>query len=103
MTDSVSSGGEPRVLDLTSEKADQNQAAPTVKTLEEKREDTRRAVAISLLAGLAVVIFGWTLVAVFGDNGDIAAANDVLKTAFVGLLGLTGTVVGFYFGGAGRN
>ncbi len=94
---------EPRQLDLTTEATNAEKAAPVVQTIEEKREDTRRAVAISLLAGLAAVIVGWTAIGIWGDAGDVAAAGDVLNTAFTGLLGLTGTVVGFYFGGATKS
>lgn len=96
-------GDVPRVLDLTAEATNPNQAAPTVKTLEERREDTRRAVAILLLMGLGIIVTGWTAVGVWGDAEAVTAGGDALRTAFTGLLGLTGTVVGFYFGGSSKN
>lgn len=87
-----------RHLDLTAEPADAAEAAPKLTPLEERREDARRTLAVWLLIGLAVVIAGWVVVGVLGDETD-TEATDALRTAFTGLLGLTGTAVGFYFGG----
>ncbi|MHB8290279.1 MAG: hypothetical protein ACYDEY_13815 [Acidimicrobiales bacterium] len=99
----LGSPGDSRQLDLTTESTNAEKAAPVLKTIEEKREDTRRAVAFVLLAALAAVVIGWTTVGLWGDGSARGAAEDALKTAFAGLLGLTGTVVGFYFGGVTKN
>lgn len=91
-----------RELDLTDEPADPAGVEPRVTNLEERREDARRALAIGLLIGLGVVIVGWVVVGLIADETD-EEASMALRTAFTGLLGLSGTVVGFYFGGGTKD
>ena len=90
------------ILNLTDEDLDQRRADPRPEgTIEERREDTRKRIAYALLLILGLVCFAWAAVGVWGDAGDVAGAGDALDKIFAGVLGLTGTAVGFYFGSAG--
>jgi hypothetical protein len=77
------------------------QSHPWTETISEKREDTRKLIAIWLLVGLALVSLAWAAVGVFGDEDAVTNAGDALDKIFTGILGLTGTAVGFYFGAGG--
>lgn len=83
-------------------------AAPTVAAAEAfsvksqakntaRRERTRSFIAYALVFLLALTGAAWVLV---GINTSESPADASLDKIFVGLLGLTGTVVGFYFGSA---
>jgi hypothetical protein len=92
---------EPRPLDLTRDDdaaLDPSKARVATTTIEERREDTRKLIAVALLFGLAAVSVAWLAVGVWGDSADIANAGSALDKIFTGILGLTGTAVGFYFG-----
>lgn len=88
------------VLDLTSEATQPEKAAPIIRTIAERQEDTRRAVAMSLLVGLGLIVVAWTAIGIWADASTASTASEALRTAFTGILGLAATVVGFYFGGA---
>ena len=95
-----SSAEDVPVLNLTDESLDQPRADSPDRTIEEQREDTRKRIAYSLLLILGLVCLAWGAVGVWGDTGDVAGAGDALDKIFAGVLGLTGTAVGFYFGSA---
>lgn len=78
--------------------ADEEKSDVTTKGIPEKQEDARKLISLALLVGLGLVSVGWTLVGILGDKGDIATAGAALDKIFTGILGLTGTAVGFYFG-----
>lgn len=99
--DELAHDGVTTELDLTAESADTTQFDPTTKTIAQQREDTRKVMAIALLVGLGLVVVGWTLTSLWADSGDVVVVTDTFRTVFTGMLGLTGTVVGFYFGGGG--
>jgi uncharacterized membrane protein YeaQ/YmgE (transglycosylase-associated protein family) len=62
-----------------------------------KRENTRRFVAYILLAYLgAILIVG--LVTLFTEGVPLQRAKDILGLLVGPVIGLVGTVVGFYFG-----
>jgi hypothetical protein len=92
---------EPESLDLTGAPVEPDKASPEQETISEKREDTRKLMAIGLLLGLALVAFAWAAVGVWGDQDAVTNAGDALDKIFTGILGLTGTAVGFYFGAGG--
>jgi hypothetical protein len=92
---------EPTALDLTDAPVEPDKATPTEETISEKREDTRKLIAIWLLVGLVLVSFAWAAVGVWGDQDAVVNAGDALDKIFTGILGLTGTAVGFYFGAGG--
>jgi hypothetical protein len=92
---------EPTPLDLTDTPVEPEKATPEQETISEKREDTRKLIAIWLLVGLAIVSFAWAAVGVWGDQDAVTNAGDALDKIFTGILGLTGTAVGFYFGAGG--
>jgi len=96
-----SQNAEPTPLDLTDTPIEPDKATPTEETISEKREDTRKLIAIWLLLGLVLVSFAWAAVGVWGDQDAVANAGEALDKIFTGLLGLTGTAVGFYFGAGG--
>lgn len=104
MTDVGASGEDAAApgstLDLTDERTDPAQASPKVKTLQQQREDVRKAIAVGLLAALALLVLVWGIVALWADPAEVRRTEDAFRTVFAGLLGLTGTVVGFYFGNA---
>jgi hypothetical protein len=88
-------------LDLTDTPVEPDKATVRAETIQEKREDTRKLIAIWLLVGLAIISFAWAAVGVWGDQAAVANAGDALDKIFTGILGLTGTAVGFYFGAGG--
>lgn len=105
MTSGTGPGGtttpstQPVVLDLTGEPAVESAKAKiSTETIAQKREDTRKLMAMALLVALATVSIAWLAVGVWGDKGDVRNAGDALDKIFTGILGLTGTAVGFYFG-----
>lgn len=91
---------EPAPLDLTSDSVEPGRADVEVHPVELQREGTRRLIAVCLLASLAVVAVAWAAVGVWGDAADVTAAGGALDKVFTGVLGLAGTVVGFFFGAA---
>jgi hypothetical protein len=102
MTDGEQALPDPEpTLDLTDTPVEPDKATPVEETISEKREDTRKLIAIWLLVGLVLVSFAWAAVGVWGDADAVANAGDALDKIFTGILGLTGTAVGFYFGAGG--
>jgi hypothetical protein len=102
MTDGEQELPDPEpTLDLTDTPVEPEKATPVEETISEKREDTRKLIAIWLLVGLALVSFAWAAVGFWGDQDASANAGNALDKIFTGILGLTGTAVGFYFGAGG--
>lgn len=72
-------------------------ASPTTQPIQEKREDTRRYLAIGLAVLLAVV--GLLLIALTADNDlTLEQAKDLALTVYSPIVVLAGTALGFYFG-----
>ena len=94
---------EVKVLDLTPEPPVAAGTGPAVATVpydpSEDRELLRGILAKLLFALLAVVAIG-AVTARIVDQIDGAALKDILTGVFTPLLGVFGTVTGFYFGSA---
>lgn len=65
-----------------------------------RRENTRTWIAFGLLFMLAAVAAAWILIALFTDISGDDPVGPALDKIFAGVLALTGTAVGFYFGAA---
>lgn len=89
---------EPKPLDLTIDRLESDKSG-VPSGVEDKREDTRKQLAIGLLAILVAACIAWVGVAFIPGAGS-AVAVAALDKIFAGMLALTGTVVGFYFGAA---
>ena len=89
-------------LDLTDEVL-QPGLADTGTTIDGKREDTRKRIAFILLGLLAAVATAWVLIAIFVDVSATSPVVPALDKIFAGVLALTGTAVGFYFGASSTN
>jgi hypothetical protein len=85
-------------LDLTDENLDEA-ALTTSVTTSGKRETTRQIIAYALLALLTLTSVAWVVIGVVASD---STAGPSLDKIFTGILGLTGTVVGFYFGSASQ-
>ncbi len=96
-----------REIDLTSEPApvlDQAQLAEQatqvqrdVLSVARSQERTRRYIAYGLL-GLLVVLSLAGVIAMFIDSLELQRVKDVMGIIFTSVVGLVGSVVGFYFG-----
>lgn len=84
-------------LDLTGELFQPVLADPST-TIDSKREDTRKRIAFALLGLLSAVAIAWVLIAVLTDIEATSPVVPALDKIFSGVLALTGTAVGFYFG-----
>lgn len=87
------------LLDLTDEVVQPVKAEPASMTIDVKREDTRKAIAFILLGLLTAVAAAWVIIAAALTKIDPASpVVPALDKIFAGVLALTGTAVGFYFG-----
>jgi hypothetical protein len=90
-----------RSLDLTGDgRLEDDKAAVGAQTVEERREDTRKLITLCLLGGLGLVSVAWIAIGIWGSDSAVTEAGNSLDKIFTGILGLTGTAVGFYFGAA---
>ena len=85
------------VMNLADERVDEDTA--TTGTKKVSRESTRSNIAYTLLAILVLTSAGWVVVGIFAPESQ---ANGAFDKIFTGILGLAGTVVGFYFGSASQ-
>ena len=73
------------------------QAQQDVQSVARSQEQTRRDIAYGLLGLLrALAIAG--VVTMFVESLDVERVKDVLGIVFTSVVGLVGSVVGFYFG-----
>src|SRR5438094_430323 len=93
----------PEELDLTTEVA--GSGPPPSPTERPWNPEPRRGSRRGLLAGALVGLLGLTIGAAFGleasnllDRGEV---DGLLRPIFPSLVALTGTALGFYFGGRG--
>ena len=100
MTDSPRISQVPRPIDLTADRPAAEQIgeglpAPSI----DPREPARRKIAYSLLALLAAIILA-AIVTLFVDDAvvPLQRAKDLVGLLLTPIVGLVGSVVGFYFG-----
>ena len=100
MSDGEAEGGapspQPGAIDLTGEGA-VGAYAVKVQDLDERREDTRTLIATALVVLLGLVVIGIGAgIMIWPDK--IGVFEKYLTMVFAPLVGLVGTVSGFYFG-----